>query len=420
MGEIRQGGLLDMSMTLKAGTIGTIAGTGEPAFSGDGGRAVAASLNEPKSLALDGRGHLFIADAENQVIRKVDITTGLITTVAGRPPMGSNSQPGGCATDQSDPADPAPLDPLADEPLDRSGGTTPKSYRQEADLSGMVRYVVGASTPGNRIQTDGGPATEATLNFPSAIAVDADGHLYIADTMNHRIRKVDVDTGLITTIAGTGHHRFSGDGGPATSASLNEPAALALDSKGSLYIADQSNNRIRKIELKTGLITTVAGTGEAAYSGDGQPAIEACLAGPSGLAIDPDGHLYIADTFNGRIRRVDAETGLITTVAGDGGEYRYQGLANEFSTSLSRPYGIAVNSEGHLLITDSDSHLIRKWDRRKKIITNLVGTGVAQFGGDGGAGEEASLNYPFGVAVDQQGNLYIADTFNHRIRLLAA
>ncbi|MDE3119200.1 MAG: hypothetical protein KGL03_09335, partial [Nitrospirota bacterium] len=134
----------------------------------------------------------------------------------------------------------------------------------------------------------------------------------------------------------------------------------------------------------------------------------------------PDGMLYVADTFNGRIRMIDLSTGLISTVAGDGGEYRYQGHPQEFSTSLSRPYGIALDREGHILVTDSDSHLIRRWDRRKKIIMLVAGNGLARFHGAGGPPQESSLNYPFGVAVDETGNIYIADTFNHRIRVIAA
>jgi sugar lactone lactonase YvrE len=252
------------------------------------------------------------------------------------------------------------------------------------------------------------------------VAVDGAGHVYIADTMNHRIRKVEARTGLITTIAGNGKPRYSGDGGPAVTASLNEPTALALDGRGALYVADQSNNRVRRIDLATGIITTVAGTGEAAYTGDGVLGTEAALAGPSGLAFGPDGQLYLADTFNGRIRALDLTSGVISTVAGDGSEYRFQGVAGEFSTSLSRPYGIAVDREGSILITDSDSHLIRRWDRRRKIITLVAGNGTAQFGGDGGPPQASSLNYPFGVAVVGQGNIYIADTFNHRIRMIAA
>jgi len=390
-------------------TITTVAGTGEPGYSGDNGPAVQARLNEPKSLALFGDGSLYIADAENHVIRKVELASGLIRTVAGQPEKDSGTrEPVGVQAPAED------EDPLADPPAGRA-----EKFVQLSDVSGTVRYVVGAGKAG-RFGGDGGPATEATLNFPGAVAVDRPGNLYVADTMNHRVRKVEAATGVISTIAGTGQHRWSGDGGPATAAALNEPAALAVDEIGNLYIADQSNNRVRKVDLNTGLITTVAGTGETGYTGDGMPAVEAGISGPSGLAVGPDGALYIADTFSGRIRRIDPETGVISTVAGDGGEYRFSGMPNEFSTSLSRPYGIALDAAGDLLITDSDSHLIRRWDRKKKIITRLAGSGQAQFGGDGGDPLAGSLNYPFGVLVDGAGNVYIADTFNHRIRMIAA
>jgi DNA-binding beta-propeller fold protein YncE len=407
--------MIALLASAKSGTIETLAGTGEPGYAGDGKPAVAARLNEPKSLVLDGTGQLYIADSENHVVRKVDLAQGTISTVAGRPDGSGAAEP-----DQS-----AGLGIVPDQPDDDLlGGTTqqmPEKFAQLGDLSGTVRFVVGTVPKAGRFQGDGGPALQATLNFPTAVAVDHQGHLYIADTMNHRVRKVDAATGIITTLAGTGQRRCSGDGGPAASASLNEPSALVVDhQRGALYIADQSNNRVRKVDLATGIITTLAGTGQASYTGDGVPAVEAGLAGPSGLALGSDAALYIADTFNGRIRAVNLETGLISTVAGDGGEYRYQGLPNEFSTSLSRPYGIALDWSDHLLITDSDSHLIRRWDRRKKIITLVAGNGRAGYGGDGGAPQESSLNYPFGVAVDQQGHVYIADTFNHRVRVIVA
>ena len=398
-----------MFVSTKSGTIWTVAGFGEPGFSGDGGPAVSACLCEPKDIALDAAGNLYIADSENHVIRKVDLGTGLIITVAG--------QSEGSVSD-AEPLREAEGESLRDDdPFGGPSQRTADRYAQLADVSGTVRFVVGKAQSA-RYHGDGGPAVHAKLNFPSALAVDQRGHLYIADTMNHRVRKVDTANGVITTLAGTGSHRFSGDHGPALSATLNEPVALAVDHKGHLYIADQSNNRVRVVDLATGTIRTVAGTGEAAYSGDGMPATEAPLAGPSGLAVDPDGALYIADTFNGRIRRIDPDTGLIATVAGDGGEYRYQGIGKEFSTSLSRPYGIVLDGEGHILITDSDSHLIRRWDRKRKIVTRVAGTGVAQFGGDGGPSLESSLNFPFGIAADARGTIYIADTFNHRIRII--
>jgi sugar lactone lactonase YvrE len=266
-----------------------------------------------------------------------------------------------------------------------------------------------------RFAGDGGRALDALLNFPTAIAADAEGDLYIADTMNHRIRRVDARTGRITTIAGVGLPRFGGDGGPSVAAGLNEPAALVVQG-ARLYVADQSNNRIRMVDLRTGVITTVAGTGTATFNGDGKPATEAALAGPSGLTIGTDGRLYIADTFNGRIRAVDPATGIIETVVGDGGEYRYQGEMEASSPSLSRPSGIAVDLEGNVFMTDSDNHLVRRWDRVAGRIDRVAGTGSANYGGDGKTPLEASLNYPFGLVMDQENHLFVADTFNHRIR----
>ena len=306
------------------------------------------------------------------------------------------------------------LDPLADPVQSKDDKVV-----QLADQSGTVRYLVGAAEKG-RFKGDGGPAVAATLNFPSTVAVDSRGTLYIADTFNHRLRIVEAATGLIRTLAGTGAARFSGDGWPADTMALNEPVALALDEqRGRLYIADLGNYRVRMMELKTGVISTYAGSGVQDYDGDGQPARQAGLTGPSGLALDAEGNLYIADTFCGRIRRVDAATGLISTIAGDGTGYRYQGVPNEFSTGLARPSAIALAADGTLYITDSDNHLIRKWNPKTKIITAIAGNGQAQFAGDGGPAAAASLNYPFGVALDASGNIYIADTFNHRIRMVA-
>ena len=202
-------------------------------------------------------------------------------------------------------------------------------------------------------------------------------------------------------------------------AGLNEPAALAVSDGGLLYIADQSNNRVRVVDLATGVIRTVAGTGTAAYNGDGVAATETGLAGPGGLALASDGTLFIADSFNGRIRAVDPVTGLIQTVLGDGGEYRYQGPDEPPSSSLSRPSGIALDEEGNLFLTDSDNHLVRQWDRATGRIERIAGVGVAHYGGDESTALEASLSYPFGIVMARAGYLLMADTFNHRIREIA-
>lgn len=399
-----------MTLAADSNIIETVAGNGEPGYAGDGGLAVAASLNEPKGLCLDREGNLYIADSENHVVRRVDRATGVITTVAGVCASGTTEPvPSQAATDMSVDEE---EDPFADASADKT-----KAYTQVTDLSGTVRYVIGGRLSIERDSGDGGPARQARLNFPSAVTVDRFGNLYIADTMNHRIRKVDAATGVITTVAGTGQARYSGDGGPATLAALNEPTGLAINDDA-LYIADQSNNRVRKIELATGVITTFAGDGTATYSGDQVPATQASLAGPHGVALGTDGQLYVADTFNSRIRSIDPVTRQIATVAGDGGTYRYQGPDEPCSPSLSRPAGIAVGHDGTLYMTDSDSHLIRIWDGQTKTITRLSGTGVAQFGGDGDKALAGSLSYPFGVATDATGTVYVADTFNHRIRVL--
>jgi len=397
-----------MKTDLKTGLIQTVAGTGDSGWAGDGAAACAACLNEPKSLAIDAEGNLFIADSENHVVRKIDRKTCCIRTVAGRI-QGVKS---GAKSDS-----PAPVAEEVDgDPFAESGTVNLHAVTQQTDLSGTVRYVVTGTAPATRFSGDGGPAEQALLNFPTAVVVDQGGHLYIADTLNHRVRRVDAETGVITTVAGLGRPRCSGDGGLAVEAGLNEPAALALSDEGVLYIADQSNNRVRAVDLTTGVVGTVAGTGTAAYNGDGVVATETGLAGPSGLALASDGTLFIADSFNGRIRAVDPITGLIRTVAGDGGEYRYQGPDEPPSSSLSRPSGITLDEEGNLFFTDSDNHLVRRWDRITGRIERVAGVGVAAYGGDGGAALEAGLSYPFGIVMDRAGHVLVADTFNHRIR----
>jgi DNA-binding beta-propeller fold protein YncE len=400
-----------MAAILSTWMISTLAGNGEPGFAGDGGPSAYACLNEPKGVAVDDQGNVYVADSENHVVRKVDRATGVITTVAGL----SGEDPMRSAAGRDAPAQPMEEDPLADG----VGETGPAKLTQQADLSGTVRYWTNRTTTAfKRYGGDGEPAVCAQLNFPTAVAVDQEGHLYIADTMNHRVRMVDAATGVITTVAGTGQARFSGDGGPADQAALNEPAALAVDDEGRLYIADQSNHRVRMVHLRTGVIQTIAGTGVATYDGDGKLARDTALAGPSGLALVAD-RLYIADTFNGRVRCVELSSGLMTTVAGDGGVYRYESPSDAPSASLSRPTGMAFDHEGRLFLTDSDNHVVRQWDWELGTASCMAGQGAPCYAGDGGIAREAGLCYPFGIVADCDGTLLVADTFNHRIRLLA-
>jgi sugar lactone lactonase YvrE len=400
--------MVQMSTDLKAGLIRTVAGTGVPHWSGDGAEALVACLNEPKSLTLDAEGNLFIADSENHVVRKIDWKTRCIKTIAG---CLQKIESG--AKDVSH----APtVEGVEDDPLADTGRVEVHAVNQQTDLSGTVRYIATGIASLPRFSGDGAIADHALLNFPTAVVVDRVGHLYIADTLNHRVRRVDAETGVITTVAGIGRPRFSGDGGVAVDAGLNEPAALVVSEEGILYIADQSNNRVRAVDLATGVIRTVAGTGVAAYNGDDVVATETGLAGPSGLAIANDGTLFIADSFNGRVRAIDPGTGLIRTVVGDGAQYKYQGPDEPPSRSLSRPSGIALDDEGNLFFTDSDNHLVRRWDRNTGRIDRIAGVGAATYGGDEGAALEAGLSYPFGIVVDRAGHVLVADTFNHRIR----
>ncbi len=400
-----------MAAILSTWMIRTLAGNGDSGCTGDGGPSTQARLNEPKGVTIDCHGNVYVADSENHVVRKVDRATGVISTVAGV----SGEDHMRSAAQRDTPAQLTDDDPLADG----AGGASPAHLTQQADLSGTVRYWTNqAASSTKRYGGDGRKAVQAQLNFPTAVAVDREGNLYIADTMNHRVRMVDAVTGVITTLAGTGQARFSGDGGPAGQAALNEPAALAVDDEGRLYIADQSNHRIRVVDLKTAVIRTVAGTGIATYDGDGKPAVDTALAGPSGLALVAD-RLYIADTFNGRVRCVERVTGLMTTVAGDGGVYRYESPSDAPSAGLSRPSGIAFDHEGRLFLTDSDNHLIRQWDWESGEAFCVAGQGVPRYSGDGGVARDASLCYPFGIVADRDGTLLVADTFNHRIRMLS-
>ena len=262
-------------------------------------------------------------------------------------------------------------------------------------------------------------AIATPLLLPSAIVFDAQGNLYVAETANHVIRKID-RSGNLTTIAGTGTQGFGGDGGPATAAQLDSPQGLALDANQNLYIADTHNHRIRKLSLTTGIINTVAGTGIAGFAGDHASATAAQLNLPTALALDAQQNLYLADTASHRVRKIDAVTGLITTVAGDGtqGFAGDNGLAT--AASIDSPTGIAVDGAGNLYLADTHNHRIRMIAATTGLITTVAGTGVEAFSGDNAAASGAAVALPHGLSLDTAGNLYLADTANHRIRRIDA
>ena len=422
------------------GTITTVAGTGEYGFGGDGGPAVQALLRDPAGVAVDEAGNLYIADRENLRIRKVD-STGTITTFAGAGKYGSAVDTG--------PAVQAQLRSPAGVAVDGAGNLyiadSGRGRVFKVDSTGTITTVAGglaledrigrptsvavdnagnlyiAESLYNRIfkvdstgtiATVVGASAQARLRYPTGVAVDNADNLYIADRNNHRILKID-STGTITTFAGTEERGFGGDGGPAVQARLRYPTGVAVDGAGNLYIADQNNHRLRKVD-STGTIDTVAGTGESGFGGDNGAAATAQLSYPSGVAVDGAGNLYIADSGNHRIRRVDS-TGTITTVAGTG-KYGFGGNGGPaVQAQLNYPAGVAVDEAGNLYIADSGNHSIRKVDVTGTIDA-VAGTGESGFSGDNGAAATAQLSYPSGVAVDGAGNLYIADTGNVSIR----
>ncbi|GAB3993632.1 hypothetical protein GCM10028807_29390 [Spirosoma daeguense] len=392
-----------------AGIITTVAGNGTFGFGGDGGPATSASLSYPYGVSVDGSGNLYVADRENQRIRKVT-TLGVISTVAGSGNLGFSGD-GGPATSASLAY---PTDVVADS-LGNLYIADPNNQRiRKVSTSGVISTIAGTGLP--TFGGDGGPALNANMAYPSGVAVDALGNVFVADQGNNRIRKVNT-SGIINTIAGNGTLGFGGDNGPAPNANLYYPTDVVTDKAGNLFIADQGNNRIRKVTT-SGIITTIAGNGSYGFSGDGGNATSATLANPYGVAIDGSGNLYIADQKNQRIRKVST-SGIITTIAGNGnigfgGDGGLATLAN-----LDNPSAVSIDGNGNLFITDLGNQRIRKVNT-SGVITTVAGNGSSGFGGDGGNATLASLNNPDGIAVDESGNLYVADRYNDRIRKVSS
>jgi sugar lactone lactonase YvrE len=327
--------LYGLAQQAGAGAISTFAGTGKPGFSGDGGPATAADLQAPTSLAMDEHGNLFVADSQNARLRKVT-PAGTIESV--------NLVTMGAADMVT---------------LDSAGGLYVTSVSahtvRKVDADGKVTTVAGSGKPG--YSGDGGPATAAKMNTPYGLAVDKEGNLFIADSMNHRIRKVS-PAGVISTIAGTGKPGIVGKAQKATAAALNFPASLALDDAGNLFVSDVANNAVRKI-TPAGIISTVAGNGKPGFSGDGGKATGAMLNNPGPIAVGKDGSLFISDVLNHRVRRV-SPSGTIATVAGNGDSGADGDGGPAQAAQLAILTGLAVGPVGNIFVADSDSHRVRK------------------------------------------------------------
>ena len=338
----------------------------------------------------------------------------IITTVVGTGEKGFGGDGG--------PADRALLNGPFDVCFDRAGNlyfsdTFNNRVRRVSTTRGVITTVAGNGEKG--FSGDGGPATGAALNEPYGVVTDRAGNLYIADRLNRRVRRVDGASGMITTLAGTGEPKYSGDGGPAASAGLAEPNGLAFNSDEKLlYITDVADNRVRVVDLASGTIATFAGTGAAEHSGDGGPATKAGTFGARAVKVAADGTVYILERQGSSLRAVDPKTGVISTIAGT----TARGYGGDGGPALEAvfdaPKEMAIDHDGSLLIVDTENHAIRRIAAATGIVTNFAG-GRQGPGGDDGPAEAAGLDRPHGAVVGSGGAIYIGDTNNHRIRKVA-
>jgi DNA-binding beta-propeller fold protein YncE len=337
--------------------ITTAVGTGEPGYRGDGGLAAEALLNGPFDVGFDAPSNLYFSDTFNHCIRRVDARTAVITTCAG------------CG---------------------------------EAGYSG-----------------DGGPAIHARFNEPYGIALDKAGNVYIADRHNHCVRRVDGASGIVTSFAGNGSSGFGGDDGAASRAGMVEPNGVAFDpAQQRLFITDVADHRVRVVDLASGIIRTFAGTGAAEHGGDGGPASAAGVHGARAVKVAADGTVYILERQGSTLRAVDPRSGIITTVAGTGARAYSGDDGPAIAAEFNAPKELAIDREGNLLIVDTENHAIRLVDIRSGIVVTIAGSGRQGGDGDGGPARAAALDRPHGAAVAADGSIYIGDTNNHRIRRL--
>ncbi|HET9251045.1 MAG TPA: hypothetical protein VFP58_02880 [Candidatus Eisenbacteria bacterium] len=286
--------------------------------------------------------------------------------------------------------------------------------RRVEPVTGIVTVVAGKDE--YRFSGDGGRAATARLHAPRALCVSPDGDLLIADAEEHVVRRISALTGTIATVAGSGRAGSSGDGGPATGAALHTPAGLAASAEGDLFIAERGSHRVRRVDAASGLIVTAAGLGAPGYAGDNGPALSARFHSPEGVALAPNGDLYVADTGNHVVRRVARATGIVTTVVGTGspGDAGDGGPAT--AALLRAPRALAFGPAGDLYIADTGNHRVRRVERQSGIITTVAGTGDPGFSGDGGAASDARLHSPCGIAIAPSGAYFVADRVNGRVR----
>ncbi|KAG2388905.1 hypothetical protein C9374_000344 [Naegleria lovaniensis] len=344
------------------GLISTIAGTGQAGFNGDNIVANTSMLNSPSSIAISINGDLFVSDTNNHRIRKISLSTMIITTICG---------------------------------------------------NGIDKY-----------SGDDGPANLATLNGPTSISFSSNNELLIADTLNMRIRKI-AQNGMIYTVAGNGTQGYDGDGNLATACTLNTPKGLALTLQNDILISDTLNHVIRKVTVATGVIDTIVGSGVAGFSGDGSLPRTCQLNSPMGLAFSPNSEnseLYIADQSNRRVRKVSFSTNTITTIAGRGQEELFNGDSVPADmTNLASPLGVSLSLDEQVIVSDYGYQRIRSVNvKNGRMIDTMAGSGTPGFSGDNGSAKSASFNYPSGIFMKSNGDLLISDTFNHRIRKIDA
>ena len=397
---------------MRTGIITTALGNGQRASNGDGGPAVEASTLMPDAICFDVHDNLFVGEKYGFRVRRVDATTGIVTTLVGtgEPGFGTEGTPGAQTRVGS---------------VEGGIWADPDGTVHYSDCSGRTRRYDGATgivttALGGTSVHDGEVATAGFLNGVEGIDIGPDGHIYLADRWNQRIRSIDPQTGIIRGVAGNGARAYGGDGGPANDAYLGNPSDVAVDSRGGVTIADGRHSHVRQVDAD-GVITTIAGTGQSWDKGDGGPAVSACFDHIHAVLYDDNDDLYISDVAVGRIRRVDASTGIITTVAGIGlpGYSGDGGPATE--ARIGAPWGLALSRDGLLYFSDCEHHVVRRVHLASGVIETVLGTGEAGYSPDGTPADRARIDAPCSVALaPDSGQLYFADTGNNRVRRVDA